>query len=214
MGAVRKGNDVARVIKAEEDQLVELYDLIYGTVYVAFAETRYEDPLAKQAPDNLLEKWLLAARELVQTRAVLDKRIVGVLDSTIAWVNDITAEALSEGLSTDQAAKKIVEQWTEGDIALHRAERIARTETISASNAGGHQGAIDSALTMQHFWIASFDGRVRDAHDTATNPGLLTPIPMSQSFIVDGEALLYPGDPSGSAANVINCRCVEGFVTI
>jgi hypothetical protein len=28
-------------------------------------------------------------------------------------------------------------------------------------------------------------------------------------FIVDGEALDHPSDPSGSPENTINCRCVE-----
>ncbi len=209
---MRKDEDVGRVLRGEADDVTELYELIYLTVYPAFAEIRYEDPLTKQAPDNLLADWLAAAREFVQSRPV-GRRIARVLDSTITWVNDITATALREGLSTDQAAKLIVDKWTEGDIALHRAERIARTETVSAANAGGHRGAIDSGLDMRKFWIASFDGRVREAHDTSQHPELLDPIPMSQPFIVAGEALMFPGDPSGSAANVINCRCLEGYVT-
>ena len=30
-------------------------------------------------------------------------------------------------------------------------------------------------------------------------------------FSVGGEQLEYPGDPSGSAENVINCKCVIGY---
>ncbi len=211
VGAVRKGTDVESVIRGQKDEVVELYELIYGVVYVAFAEIRYEAPLAKQAPDNLLADWLAAAHEFVEGRPI-GKRITHVLDTTIEWVNGITSEALAEGLSTDQAARLIVERWTEGDIALHRAEKIARTETISASNAGGQQGAIDSGLNMLHYWISSLDGRVREAHDTSIHPELLNPIPMTQAFIVDGEALAFPGDPAGSAGNTIQCRCVEGYV--
>ena len=33
-------------------------------------------------------------------------------------------------------------------------------------------------------------------------------------FIVGGEALSYPGDPKGSADNVINCRCVVMYHTV
>ena len=32
-------------------------------------------------------------------------------------------------------------------------------------------------------------------------------------FNVGGELLMYPSDPKGSAANVINCRCVLGYDT-
>jgi len=37
---------------------------------------------------------------------------------------------------------------------------------------------------------------------------------MDQPFIVDGESLDYPGDPSGSAANVINCRCGVSYLVV
>ena len=42
------------------------------------------------------------------------------------------------------------------------------------------------------------DGQVRAIGDT---------------FDVDGEQLAYPGDPSGSAGNVINCRCTIAILT-
>jgi len=32
-------------------------------------------------------------------------------------------------------------------------------------------------------------------------------VPLNENFNVDGEMLEYPGDPSGSAGNIINCRC-------
>jgi len=37
---------------------------------------------------------------------------------------------------------------------------------------------------------------------------------MDEPFIIGGESLDYPGDPSGSAANVINCRCSVGYLVI
>jgi uncharacterized protein with gpF-like domain len=161
----------------------------------------------KQEP-GLLEKWLNAARAFVASRPVA-KRIKNVATETITWVNELTAEALREGLSTDQAAARISEKWD--DIGRGRAERIARTETLSAANAGSQQGAIDSGVDMLKFWISTPDGRVRDAHDTGQHPELAEPRLMQQPFIVDGEELKFPGDPAGSAGNVINCRCVEGY---
>ena len=32
---------------------------------------------------------------------------------------------------------------------------------------------------------------------------------MDEPFEVDGEQLMYPGDPAGSAGNIINCQCIE-----
>jgi len=33
------------------------------------------------------------------------------------------------------------------------------------------------------------------------------PIPIDRPFIVDGEELMFPRDPSGSPQNTINCGC-------
>ena len=34
-------------------------------------------------------------------------------------------------------------------------------------------------------------------------------IPLDQPFEVGGEFLMYPADPSGSAAEIANCRCAQ-----
>jgi hypothetical protein len=46
--------------------------------------------------------------------------------------------------------------------------------------------------------------------------GTIGPIALDATFDVGGERLQYPGDPSGSPGNTIQCRCattyvVEGF---
>ena len=53
-------------------------------------------------------------------------------------------------------------------------------------------------------WITKGDKRVRDTHRTA---GRAKPIPVNQLFIVGSDKLRFPGDPRGSAKEVINCRC-------
>ena len=87
-----------------------------------------------------------------------------------------------------------------------QSRRIAVTETTSAKNYGTHSAAseIEKARgeKVAKVWIAHRGAR--PAHAAAhyqTVLGKDTP------FIVDGEALQYPADPSGSAGNVINCRC-------
>jgi len=88
-------------------------------------------------------------------------------------------------------------------ISKNNAMRIARTEahriqcraTMDACNKAKDKGA-----DVVKQWDASLDGRTRDSHRH-----------------VDGEireldekfsnGLMYPGDPSGRAEEVINCRC-------
>ena len=47
----------------------------------------------------------------------------------------------------------------------------------------------------------------RQAHLDADAEYADNPIALDAAFIVDGEALQYPGDPNGSSGNVINCLC-------
>lgn len=84
-----------------------------------------------------------------------------------------------------------------------RAERIARTETTGALNAGGLAAAADEGAKVK-VWIATGDDRTRDSHLDAH--GECTGL--DGSFIIDGSALVMPGDPDGPAHETINCRAV------
>lgn len=53
-------------------------------------------------------------------------------------------------------------------------------------------------------WLTRGDNRVRPTHRAA---GRAKPIPVNQLFVVGGDRLRYPGDPKGSAEEVVNCRC-------
>lgn len=88
-----------------------------------------------------------------------------------------------------------------------RAEVIARTEVQSASNVGSveQMRAIDVPATKT--WIATMDERTRPEHADADGQE----VDVNDSFDVDGEALDTPGDPNGSAGNIINCRCTVSF---
>lgn len=52
-------------------------------------------------------------------------------------------------------------------------------------------------------WLTILDGRERLAHGEANGQE----VPLSRRFLVGGELLNFPGDPSGSLPNIINCRC-------
>lgn len=90
----------------------------------------------------------------------------------------------------------------------NRAVTVARTETLAAVNAAVYRSAQleaeqrgDPAPFKQ--WIATADPRTRDTHREADKQRTL----LSEPFRVGGAQLLYPGDPTGPAGEVINCRC-------
>jgi uncharacterized protein with gpF-like domain len=63
---------------------------------------------------------------------------------------------------------------------------------------------------MRREWIAASGERTRSSHNAADGQT----VGMDEPFIIGGESLDYPGDPSGSADNVINCRCAVGYIVI
>lgn len=84
-----------------------------------------------------------------------------------------------------------------------RAKTVAVTEVHRAYNFGSLAMAMNVGRGVRKRWDAKEDSATRPAHFNAD--GQIRTI--NTPFIVGGEALMAPGDPSGSAWNVINCRC-------
>ncbi len=156
------------------------------------------------------EKWLsnyaaeLASDnpEVSLTRLLRDKRF----DKTI-----LKAVKNGEAIPADLQAK-MVRNYTNRALQ-YRAETIARSETITALHAAQEQSvnqAIQSGAITQsqvkYVWHTAHDARVRDTHRSMDNQVQRMGVPFVTG---SGAHLLYPGDPSGPAAEVINCRCAR-----
>lgn len=131
-------------------------------------------------------------------------KIIGMTSKEIGKLID---QALKEGWSIPNMQSEILKLFN--DWEKYRAERIARTETMRASNAGSTQ-LFQSWGVGKHEWLSTKDDRTRgndpkDEFDHVEADGQRVNI--GEPFMVSGEALEYPGDPNGSAGNTINCRC-------
>jgi len=99
----------------------------------------------------------------------------------------------------------------------HRAETITRTEAGRVLEAAG-QARKEAAATvvpgLKKQWYYGHSPKMprlshlaaAQAYGPGGDPG---PIPVNEPFIVEGEALMYPRDPAGSAKNTINCGCAS-----
>jgi SPP1 gp7 family putative phage head morphogenesis protein len=130
------------------------------------------------------------------------------LEDVNAFTRDSVSGSLREGLESGEGLPQLttrIENLLGSNRA--RAQRIARTQTASAVSTGRHEGMKSAGVEFKA-WITSQDDAVRPSHRQAGSD-YADGIPIDQPFVVDGEALAYPGDPSGSAANIINCRCLQ-----
>lgn len=98
-----------------------------------------------------------------------------------------------------------------------RAEMIIRTEvnrtfSMAADAQMGQAGKAMAAggFELRKYWLTAEDSRVREAHQKAAETySKANAILETEAYIVDGEALMYPLDPTASASNSIGCRCVS-----
>jgi len=114
--------------------------------------------------------------------------------------------AMDEGWGIPETAREI--RASVQRMAPHRAEALARTDLIGLANAGNHRAALQATATRERGttfkqWLATEDERTRPDHAAAHGQV----VPINEPFSVGGEPLQYPGDPGGSAENVMNCRC-------
>lgn len=138
-------------------------------------------------------------------------RLVRVPDEVYLQVNTLIQRGIDEGRTIPEIADDVStvltangsEQWP------NRAVTIARTETIGATNAGAFYAAAELAnergdTGAEKIWVSTLgDGRTRDTHVKADKQR----VQLFEPFIVGGFPLMFPGDPSGPAQEVINCRC-------
>lgn len=118
-------------------------------------------------------------------------------------------ESVAEGLSEIQTGRLIQSRINEegGQLSKLRGRMIARTESHSSSNASTQMAAKSTRLPLKKQWIAA-GARTRDTHLIA---GQSAPVAIDQPFLVGNSLLMQPGDPSGEAKEVINCRCAVGY---
>ncbi len=81
--------------------------------------------------------------------------------------------------------------------------RIYQTETTRISGKANLDSMIHSknmGLELQKKWVSTLDGKTRSSHQHLDGQVQDLDKPFSNG-------LMYPGDPSGNAEDVVNCRC-------
>ena len=122
-----------------------------------------------------------------------------VNSTTVDKLAAAIAEAIKEGEGIAQMTERVNAIYSE--YPTYRAEMIARTEATAANNIGFQEGYKQSGVANAKEWISTGDGRTRDSHIHLDGEV----VGVDEKF---SNGLRYPGDPSGSPDEVINCRCV------
>lgn len=174
--------------------------------------------LVKQGLDQAT-LFQLAMRQFIEGQSGL--RIEEITATTLGQVRDALTLIDVEGLGEIPGAK-IIEQQTGGVIGRARAMRIARTEGHTGSQFASQTQITQLGVEYVKRWVSVQDQRTRSVRDgdqfdhKAANGQKRKRDEQYEIKRLKGgsEKLNYPGDPKGSAGNIINCRCIQVYEVI
>lgn len=142
--------------------------------------------------------------DAIMTETNLSEELYAKLGKDIKDLQKKVAGEISRGIATGmiygEMARNIA-SWAK--IPQNNAMRIARTEAhrIQCKAAYDLQWkAREKGANIVKQWDATLDGKTRDSHRKVDGEIKEIDEPFSNR-------LQYPGDPSGAAGEVINCRC-------
>jgi len=133
--------------------------------------------------------------------------------------DSVVRRAIKDGKPLSASDIDRISQRYSDRMLRHRADTIARTESITALRAGRREGILQGVEAgainpqrLRRVWSATLDSKTREDHadvDGQSVDGMETPFVMP-----DGSRLLYPGDGSlgASAEQTVNCRCYDEYV--
>ncbi len=160
------------------------------------------DPRSVTALNNFEAALTGQVDAAVLTRTLRDRRFDGTIRRAIRDGKQLKAEQI----------QRMVERYRLR-LLKARALRIARTESTMGSNAANDflwqqaigEGRVDASRVVRR-WVTRGDANVREAH--RSTPGLNpNGRRMGEAFNTPLGPMMRPGDPAGSAANRVNCRC-------
>jgi hypothetical protein len=202
---------ISAAVQAHRDRVQTMYSTAYKTTAETFARRirggmkayypRYRKDFGVTFDDKLDDF----------TRTYVASRVTKVNATTENQIRNIIRRTLENGDTLEDAARQI--RQAAGPMSRTRAHIIARTEAHTAGNAGLQFEAEASEFDMQKEWISAADDRTRDDEFDHVDADGMT-VGQNERFVISGEELLFPGDPAGSAGNIINCRCGTGWAIV
>ncbi len=191
-----------------DEDLADAFNNVYTRTGTAFARSEYKRFKSgggyevKDEFDGMWKEMMLAyvtekcpikMKSIKKTHRLTYERLM----------EDISRQAMDEGWGVEKTSRELLkagrrkEKW--------QAMRIARTEVLSASNYGSAVGAETTGIPMVKRWLPSSADDPRPDHQYMAGT---EPVDSNKPFILpSGEQLMYPGDPSASLEETINCRC-------
>ena len=125
-----------------------------------------------------------------------------------AWNQGNIANVIAQGIIQGESIPKIARRMARDTAEKNKSAmiRYARTAMTGAQNAGRIETmhrTEDMGIKVRKQWLATLDGRTRDAHRMLDGQEQ----DVDKPFQSELGPIMYPGDPAAAPGNVYNCRC-------
>jgi 8-oxo-dGTP pyrophosphatase MutT (NUDIX family) len=146
----------------------------------------------------------------------IHNRLVGVSDDVFDSMRLTLEQGRQAGESIALLAGRVDALLSDDQRWTNRAQTVARTEVVSANNAGAALSAratadvlgVEQGQVIKE-WLATMDSRTRETHAQADGQQVFG---LDSQFDVGGSSLSEPGDPGADPAETVNCRCTVLFI--
>lgn len=202
--------------KALQDQVGSILNKMHGDNYTTidkYLKNCYESGyigtmynIANQGIPVITPIDQSAVVKAVLTDSKVSNGLYNALGVDVSKLKKTITQEISRGIATGMGYGDMARNISNVSKApMSRTKTIARTEghrIQQTSTADAQSAAKNKGADVLKQWDAALDGRTRDSHRR-----------------VDGEireldekfsnGLMFPGDPNGGAAEVVNCRCTS-----
>lgn len=208
--------------KAIDDGMVDISKTIQR--HLKFAVTDFGRAVFQNAKSSNMvfetkkseRTWEQWADSFIKSRTA--RAITEIEGTTRKQVRKVVQRLVTESIQEDadvNFAKELRDIFT--DLSPGRARTIARTEVSMASNSSTLEAAKSLEIPgMKKEWVSVQDARTRDGGDKGSDANHLdmngVRVDLDEKFTVPPDADMDgPGDQSGGADQVCNCRCTLIF---
>lgn len=155
--------------------------------------------------ESTVQRLLLEEPDLLPVRSPDPAKVASHFS---AKVRSEVTQGILQGESMQRIAERLETVVGMEQGASIRAARTAVTGAENAGRADTYRRAEGMGIELRQEWIATFDSRTRPSHREAHGQV----IAIGEKFKVGADLLGYPGDPTGSAGEIYNCRCTTAAV--
>ena len=198
--------EIIKIIRQDSSRAERILSDIYRRIMADYGKLQYKELMGDTRDFNP------ATLELITMfNNIAREQNKKIQESSQKKIERIAKKAIDKGLTIAETTKELQKELR--GLALYRATRIARFETIGGCNLASLEGAKQVSGKVDKYWIYTHDSRVRKTHKRAgARYNKNSPIPLDKKFKVGNTELMYPADRNGDKKEIFGCRCTIGYV--